>query len=782
MMFEDALSVPKCPQCGYKSASDYWIRAWDATANWKTYHDALVSGTLTQTTNYTHGSDAYNPTSLTQFNQNSSRYSGGGGSNLSTSSGFPSGQIGLYSTVAGSSMNEFLVTPDTAQRDMAGRWINKSTNRFDLADGYTSFNPSTGRLDLPLTAISKPIYLKNLRLKKFCLTFGMQRNHGDPYCSASVFFNGVDQDTCNNLVIYHANSPIVPYSYTGGATTTLANVPTMTNTSLQWCNITFDGTTLTVKLQGGTSEPAFSSWASVGTCYSNTNFPSNGGLIGFGTFNAYPSISAIKVRSYDTATSAFDILEHVETGALDTSGFTTGDTLTNDSNGNLTFDGTATYTYDAWNRLKSIAHAYRDGSGTLSSGQTSEVNSYDAQGRRIAKAISNTGAWDCTYNYYLDRQSVVEEQNGSAQTIKQFLWGLDYIDELIQTSLNSSPTTKSTCDVLYWACQDANWNVLGIVSSTGVLTERYEYSPYGQRQVFTSAGSNDPMVMGCLFNSNKFVISSVAQPYGLCEVGHQGLFHDEESGLIYVRSRHLENGRWMQRDNAYRGGLNLDEALGSNPIRAVDPSGRDSYFLSTIPSAHPRSDGRICTGFVIHHVHRVWVAYVIPSSPVDDVISTTIICVCPDKVQKLQDMMKGLTGNFNSIADAQAKVAEVQAAITTTVAVGTAVVTAGVGDIVLGAFAADAASAKTAIAIVQDGKVLTADATGLSSHAALAQQAGVLVSAPGGGVAGVLAPGAEAVTIVNEGGQVSVLGSSNFQGVMNVSDSAKAAVIAAMGQ
>jgi hypothetical protein len=40
--------------------------------------------------------------------------------------------------------------------------------------------------------------------------------------------------------------------------------------------------------------------------------------------------------------------------------------------------------------------------------------------------------------------------------------------------------------------QDANWNVLGIVNSTGVLGERYEYTPYGQRTVYFSPGVNDP--------------------------------------------------------------------------------------------------------------------------------------------------------------------------------------------------------------------------------------------------------------------------------------------------
>ena len=87
----------------------------------------------------------------------------------------------------------------------------------------------------------------------------------------------------------------------------------------------------------------------------------------------------------------------------------------------------------------------------------------------------------------LDMQGV-----GSNQTVKQFVWGKGYIDELVQTSINSNPTAQSICDTPYWACQDANWNVLGLVDSTGTLTERYEYTAYGQRLVFISAGTNDP--------------------------------------------------------------------------------------------------------------------------------------------------------------------------------------------------------------------------------------------------------------------------------------------------
>ena len=41
------------------------------------------------------------------------------------------------------------------------------------------------------------------------------------------------------------------------------------------------------------------------------------------------------------------------------------------------------------------------------------------------------------------------------------------------------------CERPFWACQDANYNVLGLLSQAGWLTERYEYTPYGQRTIFS---------------------------------------------------------------------------------------------------------------------------------------------------------------------------------------------------------------------------------------------------------------------------------------------------------
>ncbi len=44
-------------------------------------------------------------------------------------------------------------------------------------------------------------------------------------------------------------------------------------------------------------------------------------------------------------------------------------------------------------------------------------------------------------------------------------WGLGYVDELVQIGINDDPTDagEDDCETFYWAMQDANYNVLGMV-------------------------------------------------------------------------------------------------------------------------------------------------------------------------------------------------------------------------------------------------------------------------------------------------------------------------------
>jgi YD repeat-containing protein len=115
---------------------------------------------------------------------------------------------------------------------------------------------------------------------------------------------------------------------------------------------------------------------------------------------------------------------------------------------------------------------------------------YDALGRRISKVVANSGAWNATYKYFYDGHQVVEVQNGSDVIVKQNVWGVMYVDELVQIGVNDD-TTDGSVDTFYSVLADANYNIIGIMDSDGDLIERREYMPYGQRKVFKKAASGD---------------------------------------------------------------------------------------------------------------------------------------------------------------------------------------------------------------------------------------------------------------------------------------------------
>ena len=98
---------------------------------------------------------------------------------------------------------------------------------------------------------------------------------------------------------------------------------------------------------------------------------------------------------------------------VDSSG-NASDTFHYDGNGNLLYDGNQAYTYDACNRLMTVAHAYPSGSGTFSSGQVFDRMAYDGRGRRIGKTISNTGEWDVGAHYYYDGDRNIETPTAAA--------------------------------------------------------------------------------------------------------------------------------------------------------------------------------------------------------------------------------------------------------------------------------------------------------------------------------------------------------------------------------
>jgi len=155
----------------------------------------------------------------------------------------------------------------------------------------------------------------------------------------------------------------------------------------------------------------------------------------------------------------------------------TGDgssTLTYDNDGNTTTDQNGnTLTYDAWNRLAT------DSVGTTS-------YKYDANSRRISETQSSV-----TTTFYLSTQDQVLEERQSSTVTAQNIWSIDYVNDLAlrddnSTSGNLGISGSGLGNRIYYQ-HDANFNVTATTNTSGVVQNRFIYTPYGVQTVLTGA-------------------------------------------------------------------------------------------------------------------------------------------------------------------------------------------------------------------------------------------------------------------------------------------------------
>ena len=105
---------------------------------------------------------------------------------------------------------------------------------------------------------------------------------------------------------------------------------------------------------------------------------------------------------------------------------------------------------------------FRWDNGTLQKTSTVAKIWYDGLGRRVVKQIGDdcettheVGDWDGAYHYYYDGHKLIETRNASYRVLKQYVWGTQYIDELLEIGVNHDPTdTDETngggCEVFFW--------------------------------------------------------------------------------------------------------------------------------------------------------------------------------------------------------------------------------------------------------------------------------------------------------------------------------------------
>ncbi|MCC6680457.1 MAG: hypothetical protein IT445_06090 [Phycisphaeraceae bacterium] len=130
----------------------------------------------------------------------------------------------------------------------------------------------------------------------------------------------------------------------------------------------------------------------------------------------------------------------------------------------------------------------------------------------------------------------------------------------------------------------------------------------GDEYSFSVAYDNDPLVMYPSSGGSYRVTGSCVP---MNAVGHQGLFHDEESGLVYNRARmlHPRLGRFMQRDPlGYVDGMATYTYRLNNPNQHVDPFGCAAIDVQRVRSAL-MSAFAVHRGFIYVDVFRLSVFF-----------------------------------------------------------------------------------------------------------------------------------------------------------------------------
>jgi RHS repeat-associated protein len=268
--------------------------------------------------------------------------------------------------------------------------------------------------------------------------------------------------------------------------------------------------------------------------------------------------------------------------------------LTYDNNGNLTDDGVLRYVYDAWNRLRK-AQRYADGDTT-----TIATYGYLPDTRRASKvvehcgieAVANDGGDTTVHFYYSKKWQIVETRNGSNQSTRQWVWGTQYVDEVILMDVNGNPGNSNDCDPdytpqgdgqdrRYFYHQDRNWNVVALTEyddgagTNGRVTERCAYTPYGEFVVTKGDGGSGEL-------GRTLPASSVGNTFF-----HQGLAFDQEKGSYQNRHREYvaKLQRFARRDPLeYVDTTDLYIPGKADPALGLDPSGTVYFRCCRCPT------------------------------------------------------------------------------------------------------------------------------------------------------------------------------------------------------
>jgi RHS repeat-associated protein len=186
----------------------------------------------------------------------------------------------------------------------------------------------------------------------------------------------------------------------------------------------------------------------------------------------------------------------------------------------------------------------------MTEGTVTVTLAYDADGNRVAKTVNGV-----TTRYLVDDLNptgyaqVVEEVTAGAVT-RQYTYGLQRISQTQQIANAWTPSFYG---------YDGGGTVRLLTDSTGTVTDTCDYDAWGN--AVNTTGSTPNVYL------------------------YRGEQYDTDLGLYYLRARYFEplSGRFLTRDPwsgriAYPATLHKYLYAGGNPIRRLDPSGRDAII------------------------------------------------------------------------------------------------------------------------------------------------------------------------------------------------------------
>ncbi len=197
-------------------------------------------------------------------------------------------------------------------------------------------------------------------------------------------------------------------------------------------------------------------------------------------------------------------------------------TFNHDGRGNLTFDGTTTYGYDAENRLIST----NGGSFT-----------YDPLGRLYQTATSAVPSTVTRFSY--DGADVVGEHDGSNALLRRYVHGPGVDEPLVRYDVATGARR--------WLVADHQGSIVALTDSGGSAVTINTYDEYGVPNL-----TND----------------------GLFQ--YTGQMWSASMGLYHYKARAYSPtlGRFLQTDPiGYGAGTNLYAYVDDDPVNATDPSG-----------------------------------------------------------------------------------------------------------------------------------------------------------------------------------------------------------------